>query len=239
MQAPAHWPAVDTRLITAARERVRIVLADQARTARELAMYYDPDGDYAGPIFDDRAHVATDEFTPADLLAITAMQVQASPRALGRFLKRDAHRRQLRDALVAAPDAPLWEAPAVLLDAAADLYALVKRQFSDGNMWVTASKLCARKRPQLIPVRDSVLVADLGLPNRDYRSDWLIMGAVMDDPDIRTGLRQCAEAADPDGRTILTGVPDLRLLDAALWMRWSRGGRARDAVERQAAGTCA
>jgi hypothetical protein len=117
------------------------------------------------------------------------------------------------------PTCRYGEASAAHLLAAAALYELVKRQFTDESMWVTASKLCARKRPQLIPVRDSVIGAGLGLPNRDYRQDWLIIGSVMEDADVPACLRRCGEAADPSGGTILAGVPELRLLDAVLWMR--------------------
>lgn len=71
------------------------------------------------------------------------------------------------------------------MEAAAALYAVVKAQFSDGNMWVSASKLCARKRPRLIPVRDSVIVAGLGLPDVDFGEDLLIMGAALESQEIR------------------------------------------------------
>ena len=44
MQTPADWPAVDPHLIARARDRVRTVLADEARTSHELALFCDPEG---------------------------------------------------------------------------------------------------------------------------------------------------------------------------------------------------
>ena len=231
MTPPSDWPATDPTVVAEARERVRSVLLDETRSARDLALYYDPDGDYAGPIFDNQAGSSADDITADDLLAITAMQVSASPRALGRFLTNVDVRAELRQALADTPNEPLWEAAPDGLQAMDTLYQLVKRQFSDGNMWVSATKLCARKRPRLVPVRDSVIVTGLGLPNRDFRQDSLIIGAIMDDPDVRLQLRRCAEIADPDHLTILAEVAELRLLDAILWMRWSRGGRDRGVEE--------
>ena len=88
-----------------------------------------------------------------------------------------------------------------------------------------------------IPVRDSVIVAALGLPNVDFREDWLIIGAIMQCDEIRAPLRECAEAADPGQVTMLAHVPELRLLDTVLWMRCSAAGRRRGTAAAQPAAT--
>ncbi len=123
------------------------------------------------------------------------------------------------------------------LAAAAALHPLIKTTLGGRNMWVTASKLCARKRPRLIPVRDPVIVTGLGLPNTDFRVDLQIIGAVMGDDDIRACLRYAADVvdrADPDRTTRVASIPLLRLLDTALWMRWSVRGRRATAKLEQA-----
>ena len=63
--------------------------------------------------------------------------------------------------------------------AMADMYQALKSALSppdvkNPNPWVTASKLCARKRPDLFPVRDNVVCTYLGLidPKGNYQVDW-------------------------------------------------------------------
>jgi hypothetical protein len=68
---------------------------------------------------------------------------------------RDALLRKLVD----IPDCDLASAGIPALTAMVELYEAVKRALSaetvrNPNAWVTASKLCARKRPDLFPVRD-------------------------------------------------------------------------------------
>ena len=69
----------------------------------------------------------------------------------------------------------------VQLLAMAELHHALKRALSPPevtkpNPWVTDSKLCARKRPDLFPVRDSVVCAYLGLidPKGNYEVDWQV-----------------------------------------------------------------
>jgi hypothetical protein len=86
-----------------------------------------------------------------------------------------------------------------------------------GNKWVTASKICARKRPALIPVRDSVVVEEIRLPNTDFRIDWALLRALVRDQEIVAALDALAADAGAIGAD-LQGVPTLRLLDSAVWM---------------------
>lgn len=222
---PEDWPRPGRVVLTEARRRLDEVLDDSAATVADLTRFYDPGGDFAGPVFDDRTGTDPNEITAGDLLAITAMQVYAGPRAIGRFLRPGQPRRDVLAALRNTDDVPLWEASPKQLAAAAELYRVTKALFSAGNMWVSTGKLCARKRPRLIPVRDRVVVGGLGLPGTDFREDWLIIASLLEADDVRTELRTCAEQAASAGN-VLPDVPVLRLLDAALWMRWSRGATA-------------
>ncbi|WP_255632945.1 DUF6308 family protein [Actinotalea sp. Marseille-Q4924] len=93
------------------------------------------------------------------------------------------------------------------------------------NQWVTASKLCARKRYDLFPVRDSVVCTYLGLiPSKgkgrgNYQIDYQVYRALI-------GNREVIERIDDLVDRLRDGVPGrevrldggrLRLLDAALW----------------------
>jgi hypothetical protein len=225
MQVPAQWPAPTDQRVSVARRRVAEVLSDTALTSGQLAEYYDPSGDFAGHVFDQRADSDPNDVSASDLLAITTMQVQAAPRAVTNFLTDGQPRQDVINALRATDDVPLWTASSEQLSHAAAFYTTVKKTLGGTNMWVTASKLCARKRPALIPVRDSVIAEGLGLPGKDFREDWLIIGKVLEDTHLREQLQDAAEAADPAGSTVLSSVPELRLLDAVLWRRWSQATR--------------
>ena len=104
------------------------------------------------------------------------------------------------------------------------------------NPWVTASKLCARKRPDLFPVRDNVVCKYLGLiePKGNYEVDWQVFRHVIQDNAIRRRLDEIVdEAAARPGVDV--GHPNRRLrhLDVVLWMharrrvRGNRGGVGR------------
>ena len=85
---------------------------------------------------------------------------------------------------------------------------------------MTASKLCARKRPYLFPVRDSVVRDFLGLTQYgNYQVDWQLFRALLADSTI---VRACdaavAAAYQAAGdRRLAVDRDRLRVLDAALW----------------------
>jgi hypothetical protein len=107
----------------------------------------------------------------------------------------------------------------------AELYDAVKRALSadtvkNPNAWVTASKLCARKRPDLFPVRDKGVCDHLGLTQfRNYQVDWQVFRSLIGDTDIIAAIDMMgtAIAADAAGRRLQVDHSRLRLLDAAVW----------------------
>jgi hypothetical protein len=129
--------------------------------------------------------------------------------------------RKLRD----LPDCDLADAGIPALAAMEALYVAVKQALSadtlkNPNAWVTASKLCARKRPDLFPVRDSEVCDYLGLtPWRNYQVDWQIFRSLIGDPDIITAIDVMSKAivAAAAGRRLQADQSRLRLLDAAIW----------------------
>src|SRR5206468_1622972 len=92
-----------------------------------------------------------------------------------------------------------------------------------GIDWVIAGKLLARKRPRLVPVFDSTVKKALTRPPEGF---WAALGAA-----LRNERRLATvEALRPAGLT--TKVTTLRLLDVAVWMRFSESTNARRARER-------
>ena len=128
-----------------------------------MAQFYDPSGKYAGLTFHTLPPAAPpdpadDDLTAADLLAITLMDVTATPLAVRQLLEDGKPRQDALEALRRVPTTvDLAGASPAQLDAAVRLYRALKAGLGGVNPWVTASKLAARKRPALIPVRDSVV----------------------------------------------------------------------------------
>ena len=82
-----------------------------------------------------------------------------------------------------------------------------------GIGWVTAGKLCARKRPALAPVYDQHVRAAVGRPKRW----WLAVADLFQDKDVMAALRPHVEAANRHSDAV--PISELRTLDIAIWMR--------------------
>lgn len=96
---------------------------------------------------------------------------------------------------------------------ASELHELLRR-CGGTDRWVTANKLLARKRPQLLPVYDSKVKTLLGAPSSFWECLWTWFAG---DPRRVVGLRRLRVEAG--------GIADislLRCLDVVLWMRASR-----------------
>ncbi|MBC9820523.1 DUF6308 family protein [Terrabacter sp. MAHUQ-38] len=86
-----------------------------------------------------------------------------------------------------------------------------------------ASKFCARKRPDLFPVRDRVVCRLLGIERSgNARVDWMVFRHLISDPDVRQAIHAVVGELEREGddRVELDTEP-LRLLDAALWTKVS------------------
>lgn len=202
---------------------VEAVLADRSRVVDDLRCFYDPTGDYAGASFDDQRENVPDDITAADLLATTTMGVPFRPRAQRRLLQVGEDRTAVLDALGRVPQGlALEDATDEDLTQVLELYSRVKHCL-DGNKWVTASKLCARKRPALVPVRDSVVVTALGLVNRNAREDLSVLREVARRPGVGADLEAAVTDAGVRKGEGLEQLSTLRVLDAAVWMRHRRG----------------
>lgn len=225
---PTDWTPASPHQLEHATKLVHQALNDAAAVGH-LETYYRRVGNYAGATFLDLDPVDPYSFTAADLLSLNLLGVAAQPVAVRRLLEPSRERGHLVRLLSEENlpiDADLAMADADQLLAMAELHEAVKRALSpadvkDPNPWVTASKLCARKRPDLFPVRDNVVCKHLGLiePRGNYEVDWQVFRHVIQDNAIRRRLDEIVdEAAGRPGVDI--GHPNRRLrhLDVVLWM---------------------
>jgi hypothetical protein len=106
---------------------------------------------------------------------------------------------------------------------AASFLELRTARTDGGNAWVFASKMCARKRPYLAPVRDNVVCELLnGGPLRrggigTLSVDLQVFAYLMTSADLAVRLRNLRAELGRSGTT-LEGS-DLRLLDVVLWTK--------------------
>ena len=113
--------------------------------------------------------------------------MKVEPQAVRLLLEMTATNRALRHLLtedVLPLDADLAMAGEDTLLAMSRLHEATKQALSPShvknpNRWVTASKLCARKRPDLFPVRDSVVcgLLELSGTRHNYEVDWQVYRA--------------------------------------------------------------
>lgn len=151
-------------------------------------------------------------FTAADLMAVTALSVKVTARAAVWIVEDGAA--QLTKWLSAIPtDLEPGSAEGRELLTTPD--SPVHRLFGDLKAldkvgWVTSGKLCARKRPHLVPVYDKHVRTAVGAP----ASWWTLVADAFDDPSFLAKLDQLRG---------LPAVPEhvsrLRVLDVAIWMQ--------------------
>lgn len=202
-------------------------LNDEGTPAR-LAEYYDRNTNYAGATFAGLQPASASEITATDLLAVTTLGVSIGDHAIRRFLEDDQTRHDVSAALAALPEKPLEEVTDAEFVPMAELYELVKNILASPdaktfNSWVTASKIVARKRPDLFPVRDNVVCTSLGIMKLNYYlSDWRVFRCLMRDSEVTSLLLKLPGRINTQrGERAVDFAKEtpLRLLDAALWMR--------------------
>lgn len=198
-------------------QRIDEVIASPAHHL--LTDFFDPRGPFAGSTFDELGENPPQNIGPADLVAVSLLDVRFEPRAVRAMLQTDSS--SLSKLLIAIPaDVDIWDAEDRHLDAAAELFRALDAYAGVGE--TKASKLLARKRPRLLPVIDSVVRKGLPLgsePARELRD-------ALSDPSRRTAL----EALRPHG--VSPRISTIRLLDAAVWMRYSQSRNAKRARRR-------
>ncbi|MEX2551111.1 MAG: DUF6308 family protein [Nitriliruptoraceae bacterium] len=146
-------------------------------------------------------------FTPADLVAVTTLGVRVSGWGAIELLEANAQR--FSNLLGAVPHGPLHEAEVADLEPLWNLQDELTNVVSVGH--VTRSKLLARKRPHLAPIRDQhVLTALVG---QDGGNFTLPLRDALQTEGIVDHLQELR--AEVDGAQQLS---ILRVLDIIVWM---------------------
>ncbi|GGM88430.1 hypothetical protein GCM10009721_11880 [Terrabacter tumescens] len=221
--AENDWAQPAPEMLATARKRALGALQSQD-AARKLARFYDTKTDYAGATIATIGHNAPDSIGADDLFATTLLSVDVPAKAARLLTGNGDTKAAVSSALRALPLGPLEAVDADGFAAMEVLYLHVKRSLAkasakSSNPWVVASKLCARKRPDLFPVRDNVVCRLLDVQRaRNFRIDWLVFQALMNDAEVSKALSSVRSAveAQADDSVVLDTQP-LRVLDAALW----------------------
>lgn len=208
---PRLFKPVPTDILTQAVDRTLQVLRDPA-TAKRVAAYYTVSSNYAGATFLGLEPNSPDTIDEADLLATSTLRVTIPVYSIRQFLNDDGTRAKVKDTLASLPSKTLAETDDEDFVEMEAFYSLIKGRLArystkKSNPWVTASKLAARKRPALFPVRDRVVCQYLGtLPLRDCRRDWAVFRHLMRDETIAELV-----AALPEKATATTAHRDVVL----------------------------
>lgn len=172
-----------------------------------VSAYFDPANRFAATDFDTLGENLRGRIAIDDLLAATLLDIRFPPDAVRKLLHTRAD--AITDVLTGWEDVPLWEATDHDLSRAEMLWDLLRcRNVNRAKQ----SKLCARKRPKMIPVHDGVVHRFFGYPNRF----WYPLRAALSEGNRHKRI----DALRPPG---LPGtISALRLLDVAVWMTESR-----------------
>ncbi len=227
-EMPQGWPIADPTTIETALARVNDALDDDATLVRRLRTYYRADGNYAGATFLDLSPNDPASVSASDLLAVTTLSIDIPPRAVRQLLEPGAHANHVNGLLAAPeldPSIDLLTATTATVAVMSGLYEAVKAALAPAHVrrsdrWVTASKLCARKRPHLFPVRDTKVSELLGTRRLEsYSIDWQVYYAILGDRTLMGQLERAVEQANAgDGVNVGDRTALLRHLDVSLWM---------------------
>lgn len=184
-------------------------LLGMPRVRELVAAYFDPApaNRFAGEDFDCLGDNPPDRLVADDLLAATLLDIRFPPDAVRHLLHAKA--REIGEILEGWQDVPLWKATDEDIEQAQRLWNLLRcRQVNRTKQ----SKICARKRPQFLPVFDDVVDRYFGSPIQVWRP----LRAVLADSDRHRRI----ENLRPSG--LSHRISTLRLLDVAVWMVESR-----------------
>jgi len=230
---PADWARPTPARVEKAAAFAMLALASDSPwpVQDRLRSYYRRDGNYAGASFAEMQPNPVRDVVAADLHAVTLLAVMVKPRATRRLLDDCGHRSEVLTALAEVDELGVTSLP----DAGHDVLVAMDRLFravrsacqdpdaGASNPWVTASKLCARKRPGLFPVRDTTVCTALGLigagmPQGDWQLDWQVYQQLLEHPGVWRGLDAAIGYVSSLPRPEFAGdAHPLRIFDAALW----------------------
>lgn len=241
MTLPTGWEPVEESMFATALAETTRAFTDGAESldhaVNHLVDYYDPTGEYAGATFLDVEGYDDYAITAADLWAVTTLSMDVPPNAGRALMNPGPLRTIVNGRLRHLPSTlPLSDVEPRHLDHMWDLYSAIKTMLPalgarNTNQWVMASKLCARKRPMLFPVRDSkvcIYLANQHLmgdkPGRlgSFGRDIQIFAYLTTHPEVRRWINQSRDQVLEQHSSWVVDWSDLRVLDIVLWMQAAR-----------------
>lgn len=218
------FPSVSEDVLSTAEEKALEALSFES-TPQNLAEYYNPELNYAGATFAELEPNDPERITATDLLATSTLNVDIPVRAVRRILEETEVADALSERLMALPAYGLEKTTAEDFVSMTEFYDFTKSLLSRSsvaspNPWVTTSKLVARKRPDLFPVRDNVVCRYLEINKlKDARKDWFVFRTLINTSRVQQKLQELPEKieeAAAEAPLQLDREP-MRLFDAALW----------------------
>ncbi len=206
-----------TDAVVVAQEIDRIL--DKPRIGDLVGAYFEQPC-FAGVDFDLLGKTDPSRFEEADLLALNLLDIRMGPAAIRRVLS-GAFDQLLGDV---DDDVDLWDSKmsqgSELRQSVQTLYSKIEKLPGVGR--TTASKLLARKRPRLVPIRDGVVERQLRIAGDEFWSP--LAAALSDDSAVSARRRIRVEGLAPS-----VDVSTLRRLDVAVWMIGSNSRNAKRA----------
>ncbi|WP_068428734.1 DUF6308 family protein [Piscicoccus intestinalis] len=225
LPVPSGWRNADA-FYGPALERIRTAVRDPRATER-VARYYSRDSNYPGATFNSLGDPDPGRITERDLLAVAMMDTRTEPSMVRALLEGgSAHDtvRELLDPQRLPVDARLQEADADLVLAMDQLYTTLRALVPPPvdryqQNWAPAAKLCARKRPNLFPLRAEGTIRYLGMWPSRYQVDWQVFHHVLSDAQLRDDVARIVErAAEAPGVDVGDPGHLLRHLEVIVWM---------------------
>lgn len=241
MPLPAGWEPVEPSMFDTALTQTEHAFTggDPAvdHAVQHLLAYYDPTGGYAGATFLAVSQEDHHAITAADLWAVSTLQMEIPPNAGRMLMDPTPLRTRIYNSLHRLPvSAYLSDITPAHLDDMFSLYNDIRLMLPPlgkraTNQWVLASKLCARKRPMLYPVRDSRVCGYLSGNQRlgskagrlgAFRRDIQVFAHLITHPHVTQRISELRGRLHEQQPTWVFDWSDLRLLDAVLWMEAAR-----------------
>lgn len=239
LRLPRGWEPVKQSMLTTALAQTARAFAGSdtgvTHAVGHLLEYYDPAGKFSGATFLEVKTYDDYSITAADLWAVSTLSMTVPPDAGRALMAAGPLSTIIRGELQHLPvTLPLSEATPAHLDHMLCLYEAIRTMLPplgknpETNQWVLSSKICARKRPLLFPVRDSKVCIYLAKNKRmGGKSDQLgwfsrdiqVFAHLITDPLVCAQLSEVREQLNKAQRTWSFDWCDLRLLDAVLWMQ--------------------
>lgn len=178
------FPDVSEEFLSRGLTQTLKALKDEG-TPRRMAEHYDVTTKNVGHSFLSLESNDPERITATDLFAVRLLSVSTPANMVRRILDTEELSTNISDKLGVLPAVRLEDTTPTDFYKMAEFYIAMRTGLTgnkNSRMLATPSKLVARKRPDLFPIRDSLVCAYLGRKKqRDYREDWLLFRHIMRD----------------------------------------------------------